>query len=285
MYYIYKYKFIIDLNKIQIKKIPIIVSLTTSPKRINNIKIVIDQILNQTIPPDYIYLNLPKVFKRTGETFKDIPNFLIHPKIKIKFVEDIGPITKILPTLQDNLHDDTLVISIDDDIYYGNNMIEVLCKLHNKFPNTVINGSNMNIYIYTLSNLLNFLKINNIILYEDERFVEGFAAVAYPYKLFKDIKINMDLPKVCYFSDDFIISNYLDNKKIPIIKIHNNFIIPAYIIKALNFGFKYDALHKGGGVKIKESKNHDVHPDNYRECAIYYNNRGELAKELKSRVD
>ena len=306
-FYWYK-KYLIDSTDFDytpIKKIPIIVSLTTSPKRINNIKIVIDQILNQTIPPDYIYLNLPKVFKRTGETFKDIPNFLIHPKIKIKFVEDIGPITKILPTLQDNLHDDTLVISIDDDIYYGNNMIEVLLKYHYKYHNYVLNGnisSSLSIKLNKILEILNikrpfwhkqnnyekfsiypyeiYKNIKRMYINTKKYFVQGFSAIAYPYKLFKGININMDLPKVCYFSDDFIISNYLNNKKIPIINI-GNYIISPFIVKPYEFGTQKDALHKGSGIKSNGNGIIIIHSNNYKECAKYYNSIGELAKELK----
>jgi hypothetical protein len=61
-YYVGYYKKI----NIREKDVPerIVVSLTTSPKRISKIQPVIECIEKQTIKPKYICLNLPRVYKR-----------------------------------------------------------------------------------------------------------------------------------------------------------------------------------------------------------------------------
>ena len=57
------------------KECTIIVSITTSPRRIKLMKNTLDSILNQTHPPDLIRINIPKQFKRTGQYY-DIPKFI-----------------------------------------------------------------------------------------------------------------------------------------------------------------------------------------------------------------
>jgi hypothetical protein len=268
------------IDKIKLKqKIPVIISLTTSPKRINHIQPVINTILNQTIPPDTIYLNLPKVFKRTGDKFDKIPDFLNHPKIKIMYVEDIGPITKILPTFQQKFSDDTFIISIDDDILYDKKMIEIMLKYHQEFPDSVLNCSNHAMKLSAISISLNPLP------HSKYYFIEGFCGVGYPYKLFKNMVIDLNIPKECYFSDDFILSNYINNKKIPIIRMGGVFY-RIYKWKSLNYGLKKDALHNGAGyMPLVKNIYENIHMINYKNCAKYYEQKGELSKELKHFLD
>jgi hypothetical protein len=259
----------VSLSKTKIDNVPpIVVSLTTSPKRIHSIQPVINSILSQTIPVSYIQLNLPKVFKRSGETFETIPSFLHHDKIKIRFVEDIGPITKILPTLQEKFTHDTLVLSIDDDTIYGNNMIEMFLKYHKQFPNHVLTGSG---HSHRLSSNQLFP-----LQHQKATMIEGFSGVLYPYKLFQNIKIDTsNVPKECYFSDDFVLSNYIHIQKIPITSLEF-FKFPIYKINQLHFGFHNDALHKSGNGK----KETTIHPQNYKTCAIHYDNKKQLSPEL-----
>jgi hypothetical protein len=251
----------------------IIITLTTSPKRIKYIKPVIDSINNQTIKPNLIYINLPIIYKRTNETFTNIPDFLYANNIIINYVEDIGPITKILPTLKKQFNENTLIISIDDDIYYGNNMIETILYYHTLFPN----------HILTNSSFIHNNKYYNPSC-KDCSIIAGFSGVAYPYKIIKNKNIHSQLeneldniPKVCYYSDDFVISNILLNNNINILLLgHNN--REAYNIKTLNYGLKNDALHKGGVIGNKNEK--DVHINNYKLCGKYYNDLGILNKKL-----
>jgi hypothetical protein len=96
----------------------------------------IDSILNQTKPPDLIRINIPAIFKRTGETYI-IPNFLLnHPKIQVvQYKEDYGPIMKILPTIMDyKNHSNASIIYTDDDVIMLPKTIETFLKLEDKYP-------------------------------------------------------------------------------------------------------------------------------------------------------
>jgi hypothetical protein len=229
----------------------IVISLTTSPIRIKYINQIINNMFSQTVQPNKIVLNIPYVFNRTSEEY-NIPDFLNHPHIIINRCQDLGPITKILPTFNLKFPANTIIISIDDDISYGDNMIETILNYHKKYPNSVLSSKG-------------FIK---------DKMIAGFSGVTYPYKLLKNNNIDIDVPDVCKFSDDFIISNYLLNNNINIKWIEGYSILP------LDYGLQEDALHKGGAIK-SENKIDDVHLVNYKKCAEYYKNKNELNKYLE----
>jgi hypothetical protein len=240
----------------QKKKNPyIVISLTTSPTRINKLQPIINNMLSQSIIPNQIILNIPYIFKRTNEKY-NIPSFLNQSFITINRVEDIGPITKILPTFKLKLPNNSLIISIDDDIIYGNNMIETIVYYHKKFPNYIFSGKS----------------------FVENYMIAGFSAVAYPYNIMKNIDIDLNIPNVCKFSDDFVISNYILNNNIKIRMLYN-----LYTIIPLEYGLQSDALHKGGVInedKIQIDENADVHLTNYKHCAKYYYDKKELNEKL-----
>ena len=102
----------------------IYVSITTIPPRVKNIEKSIQSLLNQTLKPDKIFINIPSNYKRFRETIKDvqIPNFKDNI-VEIIRCEDYGPGTKLLGSLH-KLKKDSLVILADDDNFYENYMIE-----------------------------------------------------------------------------------------------------------------------------------------------------------------
>ena len=109
----------------------VIVSLTTFPKRINRIWIVIESILNQTIGPDKIILWLSE------EQFKDINDLpsnllkLTGRGLDIRFVkEDLKSYKKYYYSFKEYPND--IIITVDDDIIYPNNMIANLLLYHQK---------------------------------------------------------------------------------------------------------------------------------------------------------
>ena len=238
----------------------IIVSFTTSPKRIIHIEKIIKNIENQTIKPSKIVLNLPFVFKRTNTEFTEMPVFITdNPLIQVNRCEDIGPCTKIIPTTKLFTDPETIIISIDDDISYSNSFIENLLKYSNKNPNAVVTGQS-------------FMRIkspnNDDINYAE--LVEGYSSVLYKKKFFDnfDIEKLKEYPKYCYFADDFIISNYLLKENIPIIVVDSNekMIEDAY----LDYGSQGDALKNGA------DGNTTSNMDNYKKCSAFLKSKNDL---------
>jgi len=243
--------------------VKIIASLTTIPSRIDLIFATIQSILNQTIPIDSIEVNIPFIFKRTGETY-EIPEWLIDLEkstknskceVRIFRTEDYGAITKIAPTLlRYKDKKDTYIWSVDDDFVYPENMVAVLYR---EFRTTTK---------YVLSHSGGFWKYNvdskECVGYNSFRregfvdFIEGFASVLYPSFIiqrdFEDYVIKTSETVDCRNSDDVIISNYLKMKNI---KMYNC-SYPITPHKTLfdgshaSYSANADALHRQGGGNI-----------------------------------
>jgi hypothetical protein len=194
-------------------------SLTTSPQRINKLHQTIDSIYNQTVPFEKIILNIPYIFNRT-KTKYIIPEYLSkNSKIIINRCHDIGPGTKLLPSLFITTDDD-IIITIDDDRKYLKNMLETFLEFYNKNNNSVIATTCIKINYY--NNIYNFSRIVDPKLSgKSFHILQGYGGVLYPRKVFKADFLdycNLLLKNInFYLSDDLYISNYLAMKKIPII--------------------------------------------------------------------
>ena len=77
--------FVIAQSELRTEKLRIVVSLTTSPKRISSLWNTLNSLLIQDIQPDIIQINLPYVFLRTNETFLPLENypFLNDSRIRV----------------------------------------------------------------------------------------------------------------------------------------------------------------------------------------------------------
>lgn len=106
----------------------IYITLTTWKKRINNVKNVIQSILNQTLKPHKIILNLcTEDFPFMNKSLPDDLLHLIDENLDIIeiywFIENYKAWKKHLHTLE-IVNDNDLIISIDDDHFYPIDFIE-----------------------------------------------------------------------------------------------------------------------------------------------------------------
>lgn len=193
-------------------------SLTTSPQRINKLHQTLDSIFNQTTTFEKIIINIPYIFNRT-KTRYIIPEYLSkNPRILINRCHDIGPVTKLLPSLFITTDED-IIVTIDDDRKYLKNMLETFLEFYNKNSNSVYATTCIKIDF----NNINIFKriVNHKFSGKSFHILQGYGGVFYPRKVF-----NEDFLNYCnlllkdinfYLSDDLYISNYLAMKKIPII--------------------------------------------------------------------
>ena len=231
----------------------IIVSLSTSPTRIVHIEHLIQTLTNQTIPPDKIILNLPYVFKRTNDTFEKIPDFITqNPLVEINMCEDIGPATKVIPTAKLASSPDSVIISVDDDIEYKNNMIEILLDHSKDNPNAAITGES-------------YMTLND----NKSELVEGYSSVLYKRKFIDDLDpdVILNYPKFCYLADDFIISNHLRKKNIDVVVVKGD---KPFGDIYLEYGNGKDALRNGANNNSKSNI------DNYQKCSKHLKEMGSL---------
>jgi len=118
------------------RKIPLVVSLTSFPERINTVIKTIKTLLNQTVKPDVIVLWLaPEQFPNREN---DLPKELIELQkfgLTIDWYKDIRSYKKIIPALKKYPH--SIIITTDDDIYYAKDTVETLYKSYLEHKNEV----------------------------------------------------------------------------------------------------------------------------------------------------
>lgn len=214
--------FVVITKKIY-KKQKIIVSITTSPRRIYLMKNVIDSILNQSVTPDYIRINIPFIHKRSNQSYK-IPTFILNnPKIKVYvYDEDFGPIMKILPSIIEEKN--ATIIYTDDDVLMLPKTIEVFVNYSSNDPN----------YVYCLSGFgyhRNFMwNYTKNFFSEFVNIPEGYMSVCLHSSLIKriDKKLLQKYYEVCkhnefcFTSDDLVLGNFFAMNNIKIIRIHED---------------------------------------------------------------
>ena len=116
----------------------ITVSLTTFGKRIDDVYLAIESIAKQTLKPNRVILWLAK-----DEFFnKKLPITLTNLQkrgLEIKYCRDLKSYKKIIPTIKECPND--LIITIDDDIIYNFDLIEVLYNNYLNDPTIIYCGS------------------------------------------------------------------------------------------------------------------------------------------------
>lgn len=202
------------------KKRVIIVSLTTSPRRIKLMQKTIESILNQTTPPDLIRINIPKIFKRTGEIY-EIPDYLLnHPKIQIvQHEKDYGPIMKILHTIIDYKdHPNVNIIYTDDDVLMLPRTIETFLEFSDTDNVLCFSGIEFNgLKKWERNKLPSFVNVP-----------EGYMGVFINNNVLNKMKYSImdyynliSTDEYCFTSDDLMLGNFFAMNEILVYRIHD----------------------------------------------------------------
>ena len=114
------------------------VSLTSIPPRFETLEKTIRSINSQIKKPQKIFLNIPLKYKRYPDSKYDISRLeIIFENLKIIRCKDYGPGTKLLGSLE-YLMDYDYVVLIDDDHIYNKDNTEILNKVLNTTPDSII---------------------------------------------------------------------------------------------------------------------------------------------------
>lgn len=121
-----------------------VVSLTTVPQRIGQLKPTLVSLLRQTLPPREIHLNLG------DDLFGGVvlPPFLAGLSlVRVQRVPvDVGPATKYIPTLERYRGSRQLIVVVDDDMYYSANLLADLAAAERAGPErTVVCANGFNV--------------------------------------------------------------------------------------------------------------------------------------------
>lgn len=126
----------------QAAKQRVIVSMSTVPDRIKNLRPTIRSLLRQTRPPDEIVIAVPDFSIREQKRYI-IPKYLSQlPRVRIlRCGKDWGPATKFIGAIQHELaagREDTLIMVVDDDRLYPRDALETYLYYSEQLPNAAL---------------------------------------------------------------------------------------------------------------------------------------------------
>ncbi len=193
--------------------VPVIISLTSIPSRLQTLDIVIKGLLSQSHPPQQIILWLNKALK------ENVPSRLTELEggiFEVRYCEGTSSYRKLLPTLK--LFPDSIIVTCDDDMIYPKNWLSHLYQGHLHYPMRVISQ---------VGRLISRDSDKELMAYNKWPFVReeckgegllpiGYGGILYPKNIFSeqvfDENIYMDL---CPKADDlwFKAMAYLNGKK------------------------------------------------------------------------
>lgn len=107
----------------------VVVTMTSWVKRIGNVKKVIESVMNNTVKPDRLYLNLSLTEFYGIELPEDLVEYFnSDDRLIINWVdgENTKSMKKVFPILE-YLDDDDIIINIDDDALFPNDFIKSRC--------------------------------------------------------------------------------------------------------------------------------------------------------------
>lgn len=225
----------------------IVVTLSTTPYRIDKLHTTLLTILQQNAPIKHIYLSVPYIFKRDNISYT-IPKWLQeHDRITILRTEDYGPATKLLGLLKNvSLPNESIIITIDDDIQYEKHTLLHLSYSALRNPQSAIGISGADIYkkdetqqghdrTLGLKTRYNF---NGKVA-----ILQGYAGIAYRRAFFsEDIFDVFSLPDYCILSDDIYFSFYLAKHKISRHTLVNHFVNTKRLRSVVDSALSANAL-------------------------------------------
>lgn len=235
-------------------------TLTTIPSRINHIEPNLKSLIAQG--PKTIYLNVPYIFKKTGERYiipKWLTKYIETGEVTLIRSEDKGPATKFLGILEHNIDPEHYIIVVDDDQIYNDKLLSNLVhKLESLKKDSVVSSN------------IQFDGTNGY----SGNLITGYAGFIFKRKLLNNIS-KFVWPKECYLVDDVWITEYFKYNGIEMVQLFNVYVPNVSIVKTSDNVISFlksiinhlpkgsyrekvqeiDALYKDRGFKNLECKN------------------------------
>ena len=181
----------------------LIVSLTTYGKRINDVYLAIESIMQGSIKPNHIILWLAQ------DEFngKILPQTLQRQQkrgLEIQYCEDIRSYKKIIPTMEK--YPDSCVVTIDDDLLYEFDLLENLINAHLSNPEDICACRFHRINLDNQDKPMSYMKWNWLVWPEDKsnlNFMTSGGGALFPPHCFDKEFFNKDAyMSLCPFADD-----------------------------------------------------------------------------------
>lgn len=181
----------------------VIVSLTSHSFRLYEACLSIESIMQGTILPNRIILWIDQHLSE-----EDIPQSLRlqqHRGLEIRRTTDQGAYTKLLPSVKS--YPKSIIVTIDDDIYYPFDMLECLLAEHRRDTQAICANFckkfQANRQNSGLSSFLKWPLATKAVELGARYYFEGFGGVLYPPHCFSDELFNESVfQQCCPYADD-----------------------------------------------------------------------------------
>lgn len=207
-----------------------IITLTTIPSRLSyegnacSLKDTIESLLNQSYSDIEVWLNVPWVMVRDDIEYV-IPEWASNltdkdKRFKINRCDDQGSATKLLPTLSLVEDNDQVIIVVDDDHTYHEDMVKEHLKNREKWPEFALGYDGQrsrNPNTTGRANIFNdprdhWCGAHGLSLYVD--ILQHYKSVSYTRGMFKE-DFNDFWKEFKHWCDDTVISAYMSKHRIP----------------------------------------------------------------------
>lgn len=180
----------------------LIVSLTTHGRRLYEVYLAIESIMQGSVKPNRIVLWLSNDLQ--GE---QLPLTLLNQTkrgLVVKYSDDFGPYTKLVPALTE--YPDSIIVTIDDDILYPYDTLELLFSAYKKYPHCICANRIMDIKLDNQGNptsLPSWKELEDKERISKYNFFEGVGGVLYPPHCFDSEVLNQSVfSSICPTADD-----------------------------------------------------------------------------------
>ena len=213
----------LSLNK-KPREESIIISLTTFPERINELKFCLYSLFNQTFKADKIvlYLSEDEFTNREDDLPDEVLNFIKYG-LEIRWCSgNLRSYKKLIYALKD--YPDSIIVTVDDDLFYSKNLLAELYKSYKKNPDCISTHRAHRIVKNNKGNILPYDSwIKEIASREInyDNFLTSGAGVLFPPNCFNSEVFNTEnIEKLCPYADDiwFWGMGVLNNRKVKIVK-------------------------------------------------------------------
>lgn len=191
-----------------------VVSLTTLASRIQNTHFTISTILDNTIVPDVIYLNVEKSVQVPKELQKLETSGILYIH---RVPHDLGPLTKLYPTLLEETDPETVIICVDDDMLYNKYTFEHLIKAAERYPEQCICNTGWSYIDMKYFHIPIAFNVPGIV--RKVSVLQCYNGVLYRRKFFSKLDDLEQFCADCKSTDDILISKALDKLGVDIYSI------------------------------------------------------------------
>ena len=179
----------------------VIVSLTSYGRRIQEVFLPIESIMQGTVKADRIILWVDERLKTAA-----LPITLLRQQergLEIRFTKDIRSYTKLIPALK--AFPESLIVTVDDDVIYPYDFLENLMNVHRQHPESICANVVLKMEKDRDGKFLPIKEWPYITedMEGEALFFEGFGGVLYPTHCFTEEILNEEVfTALCPTADD-----------------------------------------------------------------------------------